>query len=266
MSEKRRYRKGFLESECGVSEAIGFLIIFSLVMIGIGLVTLYGYPILLQQQSTANVRNMERDMIVLQQDIKSLAFKNVPYKETTLQVAGGSLVVYSNATPGVPVPVLSITVTNNSGNSETYEYKCGQLRYESDALNDVIVLENGAVMTRQKQSEGSAMLSEPRWFIDTDSSGSKTLIINIITLSSDKPMSRSGVGTVKMRLAKSEPEIIPFDGPYKVTIDYTHVGSSDYNFTRAWENFFSSPNLGMDPDNEYKDVIIKEYEIEIQSL
>jgi hypothetical protein len=66
--------------EQAVSEAIGFMILFTLVTMGIGLVTLYGYPVLMQQQTNAHERNMEQTMIVLQNDIKSLCYKNVPSK------------------------------------------------------------------------------------------------------------------------------------------------------------------------------------------
>nr|HPK81343.1 hypothetical protein [Methanoculleus sp.] len=68
-------------NEKAVSEAIGFILILGIVLTGIGLVTLYGYPVLVKEQSNADVRNMERAMIVIQNDMKSLCFKNVPYKE-----------------------------------------------------------------------------------------------------------------------------------------------------------------------------------------
>jgi hypothetical protein len=74
----------------GVSESIGFLLIFSIVIVGIGLVTLYGYPLLLKQQVSADEKIMEKNMIVLQNDVKSLAFKTVPYKETS-KIGSGSL-------------------------------------------------------------------------------------------------------------------------------------------------------------------------------
>ena len=76
----------------GVSETIGFVLILGIVITGIGLVTLYGYPVLLQQQQNANVKNMEKNMIVLQNDMKGLAYRNVPYTETTMQISGLSLI------------------------------------------------------------------------------------------------------------------------------------------------------------------------------
>jgi len=58
-----------LPDESAASEAIGFVLIFSIVMIGIGLVTMYGYPVLLKQQASADQQIMEKNMIVLQNDI-----------------------------------------------------------------------------------------------------------------------------------------------------------------------------------------------------
>ena len=94
-------RKYSQKQESAVSETIGFMMILAIMIAGIGLVTLYGYPILIQEQANANVRNMERNMIVLQNDLKALTFKNVPYKETTLQISGGTLFVIN---PNPPPP------------------------------------------------------------------------------------------------------------------------------------------------------------------
>ena len=55
-------------NEQGVSESIGFMLIFTIVIAGIALVTLYGYPLLLQQQVGAEEKIMEKNMIVLQND------------------------------------------------------------------------------------------------------------------------------------------------------------------------------------------------------
>ena len=44
---------------------------------------------LLQQQSSSDEQIMEKNLIVLQNDLKSLAYKTVPYKETSLKVEAG---------------------------------------------------------------------------------------------------------------------------------------------------------------------------------
>jgi hypothetical protein len=230
------------QREDAVSEAIGFILIFSLVMIGIGLITLYGYPILLEQQSNANVKNMERDMIVLQNDMKSLVYKNAPYKETSLQVSGGALSVYNHDSA-----TSSMTI-NNGVTTIVPEYIFGQLIYESDAGESIIALENGAVFTRMEFQTGSAMLAEPRWFIDENTiTGNKTLIITLISINSGGPMSRNGIGTVKMQLLPhtAEPPIytVPTD---TITITYKRE-SPTYDFSTGWDNYLKN-TLGMGGD------------------
>lgn len=267
-----------MRTEDGVSESIGFVIIFSIVMIGISLILLYGYPMLLKQQSITNVRNMERDMIILQNDLKSLAYKNVPYKETSLQVSGGTLSVYGYENTGYDGGRFTIIVENSSNNKKLIdENLTGHLRYESDTLEDVIVLENGAVLKRQKYLEGSVMLAEPRWYIDNVT---HTLVINIIRLSSDTVKSRSGVGTVKMGLDPN-PELSyiienrdDWGGSWTIKVKYEKSSDKEYDFSMAWERYFQSPSLGFVKDGDYykipnsqlKKIVVNIYKINVESI
>ena len=130
-----------------------------MVITGIAMVTLFGYPLLLKEQANANVRNMEKGMIVLQNDIKSIAYKNVPFKETTLQISGGSLALTKPAAK----PYFRITYPG----STITDFYPGKLEYQADNANRVVPPENGAVIVRQWDDDtGSSMLAEPRWFYD----------------------------------------------------------------------------------------------------
>jgi hypothetical protein len=255
-----------INREDAVSEAIGFILIFSLVMIGIGLITLYGYPILLEQQSNANVKNMERDMIVLQNDMKSLVYKNAPYKETSLQVSGGALTVHGYASTNS-----SLTINVPTEGDVIDHYKFGQLIYESDAGESIIALENGAVFTRMEFQNGSAMLAEPRWFIDDNTvTGNQTLIITLVNISSDVPMSRNGIGTVKMQMLPTEPQIMKDTTGQTITITYQKE-SDKFDFSKGWENYLKN-SLGMSGSypsytiNGIDTLIIKKYEIKMISI
>ena len=245
--------------EGAVSEAIGFLLIFSLVMMGIGLIILYGYPILLETQTNANVRNMERDMIVLQNDMKGLVYKNVPYKETSLQVSGGSLAVHNYLTT-----IAFFTISNGT---ELYNGTCGHLIYESDAGEAIIALENGAVLTRMEFQQGSAMLAEPRWFID-EINGNKTFIITLMNISSDSVMSRNGIGTVKMRVIDSVFEQI---AGTDMDVEVTYSNDITLNFAKAWENYFVNTLKMNKSGSNYTasgidNLVIKQYNIKIISI
>jgi hypothetical protein len=225
-------RKGN-RGEGGVSESIGFILIFSIVMAGIGLVTLYGYPMLMAQQSSANERIMEKNMIVLQNDVKSLAYKTVPYKESSLKVEGGSLTVYN--TQSSPV-VSKIDITDCTGNPPYVSaFQSGDLRYSSDSAATDISLQNGAVVMRRHVESGSVMLAEPRWFYDNRTN---SMVINLIGFNSTGILSRAGIGTVQMAMGATDYTYIsPVPGSLCVvyTPDPT-LNGQDYSV--AWDNYF----------------------------
>jgi hypothetical protein len=257
-----------VKDERGVSEAIGFLLIFSLVVVGIGLVSLYGYPVLLQQQVSADQRIMEKNMIVLQNDIKSLTYKNVPYKETSLKVGGGPLTVYNTSF----TPRSSFKIIDGISVDETF-YP-GQLQYVSVGSQQVIVIENGAVMGRRELEAGSFMLAEPRWFIDTDPVSAKTTaVLYLIGMNSTELLSRTGVGTVKMQMAETNyTEYIAPSNP--ITVQY--IPNPNNDFSVAWRNYFvntlkwteTGPGTGtyQPPPPPIDTLVIKRYDIMVKSL
>lgn len=243
-------------NEEAVSEAIGFIIIFGLVLTGIALITLYGYPMLMQQQSNADVRNMEQTMVVLQNDIKSLCYKNVPYKETSMQVSGGSLAVVNTSGTGQ-----TFTITEGG---DTEIFNPGMLLYDSDDQDAAIALESGAVI--RAQAGGSSMLAEPRWYFDD---ASDTLVINLIALNATGTMARSGMGGVRLKLDKTETLMDNTTAGGTVQVVYTPDPAS--NFSKAWENYLTG-SLGMSktaPDTytiSADRLIVKKYDILVLSV
>jgi hypothetical protein len=259
---------GVKRNDWGVSESIGFMLIFTLVIVGIGLVTLYGYPMLLQQQVNADKRIMEKNLIVLQNDIKSITYKNVPYKETSLKVSGGSLTIYNTL-----FSPTSSSFRISDGGSVDVTFHTGQLQYESINAQQVIAIENGAVIARPMYTPGSVMVAEPRWFSDTDPITLKnTSVISLIGLNSTIFMSQTGVGTVRMQVSTTTyTEISKPALGNQVTVYYT-PDPKIYNFSVAWRNYFTNslkwtetaPNTYRLPPTDT--LVIKKYDIMIKNL
>lgn len=251
-------------NEKAVSEAIGFVLILGIVISGIGLVTLYGYPVLVKEQSNTDVKNMERAMIVIQNDMKSLCFKNVPYKETSLQVSGGTLEVI-DTTNGV-APMFTISCDDFG----PVEFTPGALVYRSDRGTEVITLENGAVMTRQEGAAGSAMLAEPRWFCDTNpTTGEKTFVVYIMNIITEESMAKSGMTTVRMSLEETTLYEPTDNAGDDVTVRYT--GDGDNDLTVAWKNYLTgSLDMSVSGDtytlSEIDKLVVKEYKIKIHGI
>lgn len=272
-----------------VSESIGYLIIFGLILTGIGLITLYGYPLLMQQQSSANMRNMEQTMIVLQNDIKSLTYKLANYKETSLRVSGGSLSLLGTAN------TLQKFKITTDGSMDQDIFIPGEFRYLSTSDNTVIALENGAVIEKPLGTNGSFMLADPRWYLD-NSSGRRILVINYMNLttiaSAGQLLSESGVGTVRMRLARTNmttraSDWAPLPGGATITITYYPDNNATIlpdGYALAWKTYLTSPGnfegdmswtsggTGKpgDPDiytiTNIQNLVVKEYDIVVETL
>ena len=256
-------------NEQGVSESIGFMLIFTIVIAGIALVTLYGYPLLLQQQLGAEEKIMEKNMIVLQNDMKSLAYKTVPFKETSLKIGGGSLTVYNSSYDTVNSPTFAITYPG-CPTSPCLSFKSGELRYESVRAQTDISLQDGAVVMRPRIQSGSTMLADPRWFYDVNPiTDERTMVINLINITSDSIMAKEGIGTVRMTLGETNYTYLNTPNS-DLIIDYFPDPAHDYSV--AWRNYFTQ-KLGMSNPtaNRYQlanvdTLVIKQYKVNIEAI
>ncbi|HIJ06388.1 hypothetical protein [Methanocalculus sp.] len=228
-----------MRNDEGVSEAIGFILIFSIVVIGIAIVVMYGFPLLVAGQGSADMRNMEQTMIVLQNDLKSISYKMVPYKETALQVQGGMLFVTGDSG--------SFEVLVNG--TSVYESSVGQIRYVSDLDRTRITIENGAVLTRPGRGAGSAMIAEPRWYYDDHED---ILILSFIEIETERERALSGVGRIEMKSDPEKKNTTEYAAaPGSLEIRYSPL-SPEHDYSVAWENYLTG-RLGMvrESDNVY---------------
>jgi len=242
-----------IKPDLSVSETVGFIIIFGITITGIAIVTLYGYPALLNAQADANIRNMERNMIVLQSDVNALVYKSVPYKETTMQVSGGVLSIEKPDPSSSESPYFEIADGNNQLLTALPNQKFfpGTIHFLSDLGDVAVALENGAVVKWQigetgRQYKPAVMLSKPRWFID-DSGGTQTMVITLIQIDSDRELSKSGISTVQMKIEPlliHDPDGTPNSGDETNFFDNSPGGNKvkitatvKDKFFRAWGNY-----------------------------
>jgi hypothetical protein len=273
-------------NDSAVSEAIGFIIIFGIIIAGIGLVTLYGYPMLLQQQSTSNEQIMEKNMIVLQNDLKSIAYKTVPYTETSLNVGGGALTVYNMTYNNASEsnfsvynqfgynPVANTGIPLTTPFSASTPFSTGDLRYQSMSAGTGLSLENGAVLKRMLSESGSAMLATPRWYYDSQTNTAVIYLIGFTTPNSDI-ISQEGVGTVKMDLVLTNYYQYQLSQGDTLFVKYLPNKNADYSL--AWDNYFTG-TLNMVPTGNTGEfrwlqntpsgttVVVYQYEVAIEEI
>ncbi|UUX93596.1 DUF7289 family protein [Methanoplanus endosymbiosus] len=256
--------------DSAVSESIGFIIMFSIVITGIAMVTFYGYPLLIKTQVGSDEKSMEQTMITIQNDMKILTFSNVPYRDLSVMVSGGTLETINSSES---VQYFDIGYTLSDGSPQSKTFYPGELRYSSSEGEAVMSIENGAFVRRQKFTEGSVMAANPRWFMDDDTG---TLVINLISVESTVKQYLSGIGDLQMSmLSPPETTINDCDQTADVTIKY--VPDPDDDYSAAWDNFFSGDSVksgGLTPlgtpgeftlQNVNK-IVIKEYKIKIENM
>lgn len=259
-------------NDTGVSESIGFLLIFSMVIVGIGLVTLYGYPMLLREQTSADEQIMQKSMIVLQNDLKSLTFKTVPYKETMLNTGSGQLVVNSSLTYK---PSFTLRDSGTGPIPAATNFRPGELRYSSSSADSVISLQNGAVVSRNLVEPGSVMFAQPRWFYDETTN---TMVVNLISFNSSYNLAKRGVADVQMRMNQTNYTVItPTTGDICLAYSPDTSAGGD-NYQLAWDTYFVTTmkmvkNGGTCAGGEYRlpvtapgTLVIKKYDVDIMSL
>ena len=260
-----------VERGSGVSETVGYILIFGIMMAGIGLVTLYGYPLLLNQQASSNIQNMERNMISLQTDVNSLTFKNVPYKESTVQVSGGTLSV---SIPDANTPFFRVIPQNGPPIS----FQPGNIHYLDDSQGAYVELLNGAVVQRYNGQVGSVMISDPRWYYDP---GQNILVIPWINITSDVAYSTSGISTVQMAITDLPIEYTVYN-PGTVDISYGQDPAHHYSddiYRIAWSNYLTGNKYGMtrtpdvfwdnytfSPATPLSQLVVKIYTVKILNL
>lgn len=250
-----------------VSEAIGFVLIFGLMLTGIGLVTFCGYPMLTAGQNRIAAKCMEQTMIGIQSDMESLCFRGAQYRESALLVNGGTLEVVSAEERASPKFMISC-----DSSDKIIEFSPGALIYRSDRGADVIALENGAVIMHQEGSAGSVMLAAPGWFCDVDPIGNrKTFVIYLMEIVSE-PTINSGMTTLRMKLLQDSSSTTSIPDPGSITVTYRDLSDE---YSAAWRDYLTGPALGMSeaegscrgytmPDVDR--LVVKEYVIEILGI
>ena len=166
--------------------------------------------------------------MVLQSDIKTVAFDQAPVKTLKTSLGGGAITVYPDAG--------WINVSTTAGGGDVIRnVTIGAIEYEKNGRS--IAYEGGGVW--EKYPSGAALkLSEPRIFVHNTSTGNRrTVFVSIINISSEKGISSvggEGAASVVVRRNRShtpDPDII--NSPGNVTI----VVTSDY--ADAWERYFN---------------------------
>jgi flagellin-like protein len=199
----------------GVSEVVGYLITFGIVVAAVGVIYASGMPIVDETQEKSAFQSMETSFTTMQSNIKKVAFGQSPLRTMKLNLIKGS--IGTNDDAGY------ITVTTD--NPSSYNFSFGNIEYTIDSRN--VVYELGAVI--ESTPGGSIIISDPPIFY---SSGN--VFISVINVSGGFS---AGGGIVDMHMQHYNTTPPIHEENVDVTIDVTS------SYQSAW-NIYSRDEFG----------------------
>jgi hypothetical protein len=207
------------EDRRAVSNVLGFVLVFSLIVGSVGLVTVYGLGSLQDVRDYEQTNNAERAFDVLADNLDDVVHYRAPSRATEIKLSDASL------RPGDPTTV-TVEITNGGSPTPTYSVAIDPIVYSANGANTRIVYANGAVI--RQEPGGAVMVREPAP-VFTDQDGERVTVLPLVQtrLRSD---GIGGSATVLVRADRvgSEPVVgdLDGDGSFEADAD-AHSGDLD---------------------------------------
>jgi hypothetical protein len=219
-----------MADERAVSETLGYIMIFGIVVAGIAMVYLIGSHIIANTQESASFQGLEQSFAVVASDIRSTAFEESPMMTTRVSIDYGVMSLMPEADSGT-----MIILTGNDSSDVKYVQPIGVLTFNSQTYGKSITLENGALVKMQdgNGAYGSSMALQPRIFF---SRSTNTLMVTVINLKGTYGGYTGGIGNIQTQY-QDDSRLEQFTGLSNARI------CIKTNYTGAWNDFFASSML-----------------------
>ena len=117
-----------------VSESLGYILVFAIVLTGIAGIVFFGVTMLNDAKDRNNFQNVEQGLTVVQSDLKRVAMEKAPLKTTKMHVEGGTL--STNFT---------YSALRVDFNGYVYDNKTGNITYYSNNGLKMLSIEDGGL-------------------------------------------------------------------------------------------------------------------------
>jgi len=221
-----------------VSNLVGFLLIFAIIISSVGAISTFGYDALLDLRESEQLNNADRAFEILRANLDEIARGDAPRRTGQIDLNDGSLRVRNDTT-------IDVTV---AGTGETETLAVRTLQYRVDETT--IVYQSG--MTARRQDGGTVLRKEPRFACTDD-----VAIVSVVELTDPDRQITSGTVGVVGQLNRStvlfpnnrtgeESHSDPDADAVTVSVDSPYAG--------GWDAFFE------DSDNDWTETGTNTYE------
>lgn len=172
----------------GVSDVLGYALVFALIVSMVGLVYTVGVGGLTDVRETEKLSNAERAFDVLDANIDDLASGTAQSRGTEIKLQDGTL--------GFEDPVTFNVTVEDEG---SYEATVRPIYFSGSREGSRIVTANGAIL--RQDGDGAVMRSDPNFVF-----GEKTVVPMVMTRTRDS--ARAGSGRVLVRTTVADRSVV----------------------------------------------------------
>ncbi|WP_353633484.1 hypothetical protein ABSL23_09070 [Halobacterium sp. NMX12-1] len=216
----RSVRVGGASGDRGVSDALGFVLIFAIIVSTVAVVYVGGYDALTGARDAQQFANTERAFDVLDSNVDDLAVRGAPSRTTEVLLSDGAL--------GFGEEVTFNVTTADSG---YYEVTTSPLVYRADD-GDRLVYSNGALF--REYGDRAVLFGEPRV-----SAGERTLVPLVVTRAASREISTDGTRRLLVRTDVASRDVERFTTATNLTVESPRAA--------AWERYLEG-ELGANCD------------------
>ncbi len=227
-----------MSSRSAVSDVIGYIIIFTVVIVGVALIYVISMPMVEKAQDDAKFSNMVSGFSVLRSDLDMVALSAAPIKTLSFNTAEGYFYVDPQQTISESKMKLTLINATNSTDILLYnESTMGVIKYTYKGR--VVAYENGGVFEGAAGSDSFVLREEPMVYVDRLlEPGTYNTVVSIINITGNFS-SMGGAGTAKFVVSAPKYREIFNDSSMEVVLNIT----VESEFAGAWARHLEEQGL-----------------------
>ncbi len=191
-----------------VSETVGYILLFGVVVLSMGVIYAIGYPTLQSNIDTNIFESAEQNFIELQSSMERAAFDQTPVKVHKMKLQSSAISVSNES---------SMTITY--GSNPPLLVPTGEIVFEKD--NKKLVYEMAGVI-KSYPRKSMVMISEPPIYVNTINNVTVTTI-GLISVNGDTSVSGKGMATLNLKHNSSSMDKTSSPTNVTVHINSTHA-------------------------------------------
>ncbi len=199
--------------DSAVSETVGYILMFSIVILSMSFIYTMGYPVLQKNVEASVFENAEQSFIVLQSHMKRVAFDQAPVKVMKIKLHSSTISIDNDSS-------ILISYDNNS-----FSYDMGEIEFSKD--EKLLAYENGGVWKQNSPSE-VLMVSQPPVYTGRVNN-INTTTIGVVSINGHYSTAGSGIASITMKHNNSS--LITPDDPVNVIVQINSI------YAKQWAKY-----------------------------